>query len=73
MWDAWVGKDREVMDVDSDAGNGAGIGGWGDLLVRVVCPACLPFLLLTDVLCTSTAYISHVPQPAPFALANHYR
>ncbi|KZP20565.1 hypothetical protein FIBSPDRAFT_891880 [Athelia psychrophila] len=32
MWDAWVGKDREVMDVDSDAGHGASIGGWGDLL-----------------------------------------
>ncbi|KAF7979921.1 hypothetical protein HWV62_40330 [Athelia sp. TMB] len=30
MWDAWVGKDREVVDADS--GKGAGVGGWSDLL-----------------------------------------
>lgn len=35
IWDAWVGKDREIMDVDSDAGNGSGVGGWTDLVVRV--------------------------------------
>lgn len=65
MWDAWVGKDREV--VDADGGKGAGVGGWSDLLVR----ATHSHLLLTCLYKLPTAYIGDVFEPATLHHTNH--